>query len=133
MSFIIEKFAKNTHYSFFSIEPIITTTYIPRNCAPQIKANKETCNFVERHHDPLWKKKKKNLFAQAKLKILNFYQDITFLLIPANWIKNNQNEVFNSRDESKKKYLFVLPPFFMKRMNPFMKDQRKMGPDLLRK
>lgn len=58
MSSVIEKFAKNTHYSFFLIEPIITTTYILRNCAPQIRANKETCNFIERYHIPLWKKKK---------------------------------------------------------------------------
>lgn len=48
---------KNRHYSFFSIESIITTTYIPRNCAPQIGANEQTRDPVERHHDPLWKKK----------------------------------------------------------------------------
>ena len=76
MSFIIEKFAKNTHYSFFSIELIITTIYIPRNCAPQIKANKETCNFVERHHDPLWKKKK--FICVGKIKDIEFLSGYNF-------------------------------------------------------
>jgi len=47
---------KNTHYSFFSIESIITTTYVPQNCAPQIGANKETRDSIERHYEPLWKK-----------------------------------------------------------------------------
>lgn len=47
---------KNTHYSFLSIESIITTTYIPGNFAPQIGTNKETRDPVERHHNPLWKK-----------------------------------------------------------------------------
>lgn len=47
---------KNTHYSFFSIESIITATYIPRNCAPQIGTNEQTCDPIERHHDSLGKK-----------------------------------------------------------------------------
>jgi len=37
------------------------------------------------------------------------------------------NEVFNSRDESKKKSLLVLPPFFMKRMNLFIEGSEKDG------
>ncbi|KAJ4978717.1 hypothetical protein NE237_009497 [Protea cynaroides] len=41
---------------FFSIESIITTIYIPRNCAPQIGANEQTCDPIERHHNSLWKK-----------------------------------------------------------------------------
>lgn len=48
--------SKNTHYSFFSIESIITTTYIPQNCAPQIGTNEQTRDPIERHHDPLGKK-----------------------------------------------------------------------------
>ncbi|MDD0148449.1 hypothetical protein PSY31_22380, partial [Shigella flexneri] len=47
---------KNTHDSFLFIESIITTTYIPRNCAPQVGANKKTRDPIERHHDPLRKK-----------------------------------------------------------------------------
>ncbi|MFS7969529.1 hypothetical protein Hanom_Chr14g01333451 [Helianthus anomalus] len=47
---------KDTHYSVFYIKSIITTTYIPRNCAPQIGANKKTRDPIERHHNSLWKK-----------------------------------------------------------------------------
>lgn len=55
---------KNTHFSFPSIESIITTTYIPGNCAPQIGTNKETRDPVERHDDPL--RKKKDLLRRNK-------------------------------------------------------------------
>ncbi|KAA0063017.1 putative chloroplast RF21 [Cucumis melo var. makuwa] len=43
------------------------------------------------------------------------------------------NEVFNSRDESKKKYLLVLPPIFYEENESFYRRiRKKMGPDLPR-
>ncbi|KAB1207990.1 Protein Ycf2 [Morella rubra] len=37
------------------------------------------------------------------------------------------NEVFNSRDESKKKYLLVLPPIFYEENDPFIEGSEKNG------
>uniref|UniRef100_A0A8S0YB53 Ycf2 N-terminal domain-containing protein n=1 Tax=Spirodela intermedia TaxID=51605 RepID=A0A8S0YB53_SPIIN len=51
--------------------------------------------------------------------------DLPFLLIPTDWIKKFLNR--DSRDESKKKSLLVLPPLFMKRMNLFIEGSEKIG------
>ncbi|KAI3883343.1 hypothetical protein MKW92_039589, partial [Papaver armeniacum] len=53
-------------------------------------------------------------------------RDFPFLLITTGWIKKNLlNEVFNSRDESKKKSFLVLPPIFDEENEFFYRRIRK--------
>lgn len=37
---------EKTYSSFFFIKLIIATTHIEQNCAPQIRANEQTCNTI---------------------------------------------------------------------------------------